>query len=125
MPLPSLLNGAKQCQVTTRRTKQRCKNPAAYGCLSCRMHGAHQSRNVLQGEQHPRYKTGERTKLREAEHRKASILLLTLRDLGDSIGMFIGKHTAGRKPNDYIKISLETDQDLIKFKVMINELEAK
>ena len=103
MPLPSVLNGAKQCQVLTKRTRLRCKNPAAYGCLACRMHGAHKSKRVLRGKDHPQYKTGERTKLREAEHRKASILLLTLRDLGDSIGMFSGGYVRGRKPIGYKK----------------------
>jgi hypothetical protein len=93
MPLPSLLNGAKQ----------RCKNPTAYGCRSCRMHGAHKSRNVLKGKDHLQYKTGERTKIRKEEHRKASLLLLTLRTLGDSIGMFKGSHVRGRKPKGYAK----------------------
>ena len=103
MPLPSVLNGAIQCQVLTKRTKQRCKNPTAYGCVSCRMHGAHKSRNVLRGANHPQYKHGERTKEVESEHRRASITLLTLRDIGDSIDMFNGGHTRGRKPKGYAK----------------------
>ena len=106
MPLPSLLKGAKQCQVLTRRTKQRCKNPAAYGCLSCRMHGAHRSRNVLQGEVHPQYKNGERTKEADAERSLTSTIFLTLRDIGDSIGMFNGTHARGRKPNGYRKFDM-------------------
>lgn len=125
MPLPSLLNGAKQCQVITRRTKKRCKNPAAYGCRGCRMHGAHKSRNVLQGKDHPQYKNGERTKTREAEYRRTSTMLLTLRDIGDHLDMFNGPHARGRKPNGYSKISLNTNEDLIKAKAIINELEEK
>jgi len=122
MPLPSLLSGAKQCQVITKRTKKRCKNPAAYGCLSCRMHGAHKSRNVLQGKDHPQYKKGERTKTREIEHRRASITLLTLRDIGDHLNMFNGTHTRGRKPDGYRKINLTTDEDLMKLIASIHEL---
>ena len=122
MPLPSLLSGAKQCQVITKRTKKRCKNPAAYGCLSCRMHGAHKSRNVLQGKDHPQYKKGERTKTREIEHRRASITLLTLRDIGDHLNMFNGTHTRGRKPDGYRKINLTTDEDLMKVIASIHEL---
>ena len=125
MPLPSLLKGAKQCQVMTRRTKKRCKNPAAYGCRSCRMHGAHRSRNVLKGEDHSQYKNGERTKEAEAEYRHASVALLTLRDIGDYLDMFNGPHTRGRKPNGYKKISLNTDEDLIKARTIINELKRK
>ena len=98
MPLQSVLNGAKQCQVLTKRTRLRCKNPAAYGCLACRMHGAHKSRNVLRGADHPQHRNGERTKVAEAEHRRASTVLLTLRDIGDSIGMFNGDYQRGRKP---------------------------
>ena len=113
MPLPSLLNGAKQCQVTTRRTKQRCKNPAAYGCRSCRMHGAHKSRNVLQGKDHPQYKNGERSKAREAEYRRTSTTLLTLRDIGDQLNMFNGTHTRGRKPKSYVKFDLNDPAQLL------------
>ena len=124
MPLPSLLNGAKQCQVMTRRTKKQCKNPAAYGCLSCRMHGAHRSRNVLQGEDHPQYKNGERTKEAEAEHRRASVTLLTLRDIGDHLNMFNGAHTRGRKPNGYIKYDTnKPEQLLLAIKATINKKE--
>lgn len=112
MPLPSVLNGAKQCQVLTKRGKQLCMNPAAFGCASCRMHGAHKSRNVLRGVEHPQYKNGERTKEIEAEHRRASTALLTLRDIGDSVGMFNGSHTRGRKPNDYIKFNMSELEQL-------------
>lgn len=113
MPLPSLLNGAKQCQVMTRRTKQRCKNPAAYGCRACRMHGAHKSRNVLKGIQHPRHTKGERTKEAENVYRSTSISLLTLRDIGDYLKMFKGAHTKGRRPNGYIKFDLKDPAQLI------------
>jgi len=88
----------------TRRTKARCKNPAAYGCASCRMHGAHKSRNVLRGINHPKYRNGGRTKKAEIRHRESSITLLLLRDIGDEIGMFNGSHTRGRKPKGYEKL---------------------
>jgi hypothetical protein len=107
MPLPSLLNGAIQCQVMTKRTKLRCKNPAAFGCKSCRMHGAHKSRNVLRGENHPQYKNGERITQSDEEYRKSSIILLTLRDLGDHINLFNGYHSRGRKPRGYLKYDME------------------
>ncbi len=90
----------------TKRTKLRCKNPAAYGCKACRMHGAHKSRDVLRGVNHPHYKNGERTKEAETEHRKAAITLLTLQDIGDSIGMFSSHIAKGRKPVGYIKYDM-------------------
>jgi hypothetical protein len=86
------------------------------------MHGAHKSRNVLQGKDHPQYKKGERTKTREIEHRRASITLLTLRDIGDHLNMFNGTHTRGRKPDGYRKINLTTDEDLMKLIASIHEL---
>lgn len=104
MPLPSILNGAKQCQALTKRTRQHCKNPAAYGCVSCRMHGAHKSRNVLRGANHPQYRNGERTRESEEEHRKSSTILLTLRDIGD--------HIRGRKPKGYVKYDMNDPEQL-------------
>ena len=114
MPLQSVLNGAKQCQVLTKRTRLRCKNPAAYGCLACRMHGAHKSRNVSRGVTHPNYKHGDRTRESETEYSLTSTILLTLRDIGDSIGMFTGSHTRGRKPRGYIKFDLKDPEELTK-----------
>ena len=114
MPLQSVLNGAKQCQVTSKRSKHRCKNPAAYGCTSCRMHGAHKSRNVLRGANHRQYRNGERTKKSEEEHRKASTILLTLRDIGDHINLFTGDYTRGRKPKGYVKYDMNDSEQLTK-----------
>ena len=112
MPLQSVLNGAKQCQVLTKRTRQRCKNPAAYGCVSCRMHGAHKSRNVLRGVSHPQYRNGERTRESEEENRKSSTVLLTLRDIGDHINLFQGDYTRGRKPKGYVKYDMNDPKQL-------------
>jgi hypothetical protein len=113
MPLPSVLNGAKQCQVMTRRTKQRCKNPAAYGCRSCRMHGAHRSRDVLKGVDHPRYKNGERSKDAQAEVRKKSILLRHLVDIGNHVELFYKQlKTKGRPPLGYTQMDLKDPEQL-------------
>ena len=107
MPLTSVLNGAKQCQVMTKRTKQRCKNPAAYGCKACRMHGAHRSRNVLKGVDHPRYKNGERTKDAQTERRDKGVMFRYLTDLGNHCNMFYRKiNTLGRPPSGYVQLDL-------------------
>ena len=113
MPLLSVVNGAKQCQVLTKRTKQQCKNPAAYGCTSCRMHGAHKSRNSLKGQDHPKYINGNETVSLRAKRSEMSRLLLYLRDMGDSIGMFSGTHQRGRKPKGYLKRDLDNPENLI------------
>ena len=113
MPLPSLLNGAKQCQAMTKRTKQRCKNPAAYGCKSCRMHGAHKSRNVLREKEHPRYKNGERTKDAETERRDKSVMFRYLTDIGNHCNLFYKELKArGRPPAGYEKLDLTAPAQL-------------
>ena len=106
MPLPSIINGAKQCQVLTKRTKQRCKNPAAYGCTSCRMHGAHKSRNVLRGGDHQQYTNGNRTIESQKENSACLARLRILEQIGWHIKMFTGVKTRGRKPNGYIQLDL-------------------
>ena len=113
MPLPSLLNGAKQCQVMTKRTKLRCKNPAAYGCRSCRMHGAHKSRIVLSGADHPRYKNGERTKDAQTERRDKGVVFRYLTDIGNHVGLFYTQlKTRGRPPSGYMQLDLSDPEQL-------------
>ncbi len=113
MPLPSVLNGALQCTKLCKRTGIRCKNPCAYGSkVACKTHGSHKSRNVLRGTDHPRFSHGERTKEVETEHRRASITLLTLRDIGDYLNMFNGGHNSGRKPNGYRKYDMSDPEEL-------------
>jgi hypothetical protein len=57
----------------------------------------------LKGKNHPLYRNGERIKEVEAQHREASKIHLTLRDIGDYINMLNGDYPRGRKPNGYIK----------------------
>ena len=71
MPLPAITKyGAKQCQCKCKRTGLPCQNLAAHGCISCRMHGAHKSRNTLKGKVHSNYKHGLDTKGAIAERKK-------------------------------------------------------
>jgi hypothetical protein len=113
MPLPSVLNGAKQCQVVTKRTKTRCKNLAAYGCKACRMHGAHKSRNVLRGKYHPKYRNGERTKDAETERRDKGVVFRYLTDIGNHVGLFYTQlKTRGRPPSGYVNLDLTNSEQL-------------
>jgi hypothetical protein len=115
MPLPSVEKfGAKRCIAKNRKTGLQCKNPASWGCRTCRYHGARKSKNAASGEEHYRYVSGAGTKEAKAEHKRASTTLLTLRDIGDSIGMFNGSHTRGRKPSAYIKYDMNDPEQLTK-----------
>lgn len=113
MPLPSVnIHGARLCECRSKRTRLPCNNPAAFGTKACRMHGAHKNRNVIRGANHPRYKNGERTKQSVEDHRKSSIILLTLRDIGDHINLFNGDYTRGRKPTGYVKYDMNDPEQL-------------
>lgn len=114
MPLKSVLNGAKLCQVLTKRTKQPCKNPAAYGSKSCRMHGAHKSRKVLRGVDHPQYRNGEETLEARAERNKKIVLFRYLIDLGKYCNVFPKElKPLGRPPANYEQPNLEDPEQLV------------
>lgn len=113
MPLPCLLNGAKQCQVMTKRTKLRCKNLAAYGCKACRMHGAHKLKNVLLGADHPQYRNGEETLEAKAERSSKSVIFRYLNDLGNHCDLFYELiKTRGRPPSGYTQFDLSDPEQL-------------
>lgn len=62
MPLPSVLNGAKQCTAKSKRTKLPCNNPAAHGCKTCRVHGARRQETIRKGKNHPQFTFGTETR---------------------------------------------------------------
>lgn len=111
MPLPCVLNGTKQCKVNCKRTGIRCKNPAAHGCSSCRMHGAHKSRAVLKGPDHPKYKNSGFTKSEIAARKVKSLMFQRLEEIGWHIGMFTGTKTRGRKVGKKLNLN-DPDQML-------------
>jgi len=86
MPLPAITKyGASQCQCKSKRTGLPCRNLAAHGCTSCRLHGSHKSKNVLKGEAHPNYRHGMDTKEAKAEReRKFAELNQLARNFGVS-----------------------------------------
>ena len=102
MPLPCVTHYvANQCQATSKRTGLPCNNPAAFGCRTCRMHGAHRSRRGAEGVKHWNYQHGKEIREARANRRETSKRLHDLVDLGNTIGMFQpGTKLKGRRPKE-------------------------
>ena len=100
MPLASISeHSANQCTARAKSTKHRCLNPAAYGCKTCRVHGARKPNSIKRGIDHPNFKDGAETLERK---RQLSIKLAELRKIEDDLikrGFIKCKRTVGRKPN--------------------------
>ena len=110
MPLPSITkHRAMQCSAKSKRTGLPCNNPAAYGCRTCRMHGARKEESIKRGEQHPNYVHGGRTLEAELEQSATSRRLQQLEDALHVMGMTTAKRSAGRKSNGYYKITSVDD----------------
>ncbi len=102
MPLPSLSHGAKQCTALTKRTKQPCKNPAAYGCRTCRLHGAR--KNIVSGKDHVNFVHGKRTLEAQLEQSATSRRLQQIEDAMYLLNMTSATRTRGRKASGYFRI---------------------
>ena len=102
MPLASVSQyNAAQCTARAKSTKNRCLNPAAYGCRTCRLHGARKRTSIKVGSYHPNYKNGSETL--EAKQ-KRSLKLAELREIELDLlnkGLIVGPRTAGRKPTGW------------------------
>lgn len=106
MPLPSMnIFGAKQCSAKSKRTGKPCLNPAAYGCKTCRVHGARKKQSIKRGEQHPNYVHGRRTLEAEKEHSETSFRLQKLEETMHLLGMTTAKRSSGRKSKINMKLS--------------------
>ena len=97
MPLPNIRLGlTRRCECRSKRSGQRCKNPAAFGTRACRFHGAYRQRRVLRGADHPNYQHGQVTLEARDEHSRAAARLHHLFDLGRAAGLYPAKDTIGR-----------------------------
>jgi hypothetical protein len=83
------------------------------------MHGAHASRKSPQGTSHPQYKNGNETKESRLERSRVSAMFLYLRDIGDTINLFTGPKTRGRRPNQYVKLDL-SDPEQMKLAIILS-----
>jgi hypothetical protein len=123
MPLPAIRKGTtRRCKAKTKsRNLEQCLCPAAYGTTVCNKHGAVRPKDRATGKEHGRYKNGNYTKDKLAEHKEKAALLRNLEDVLFIIGAIGGKHhTRGRKPADY-----ENIQTLDQAKNFITKLEEK
>jgi hypothetical protein len=74
------------------------------------MHGAHKSRNVLRGVNHPQYKNAGQTKKERLQRSEKSLQLLMLEELGHHIGLFAEGTTKTRGPRPKGWKSLDLNQ---------------
>ena len=93
LPLPNL---KAQCTANNRATGNRCLNPAAFGCKTCRYHGAR--RQIRRGEAHHNYKHGERTLEALSKYSQKVAELDHLEDIAHRAGVMAGSTRRGRKP---------------------------
>ena len=98
MPLPNVLTGqTPQCRARSKRSLERCKNPAAFGCKTCRFHGARRPESVKRGPSHPQYKHGRETYEARRNRVEASARIRAVVALAVDHGI-PKRRMAGRKP---------------------------
>ena len=106
MPLPSITkHGAKQCTAKSKRTGLSCNNPAAYGCRTCKVHGARKAESIKRGKDHVNFVHGRRTLEAQAEQSTTSCRLQQLEDAMRVLGMTTAKRSRGRKALGYSPIT--------------------
>jgi hypothetical protein len=95
---PNVLNGtARRCTARCKSRKlDQCRNPAAFGCRTCRVHGARRPESVKRGPTHPQYRHGRETL--EARQRRVEGMtrLRRLVDIAVDAG-FIRTRITGRR----------------------------
>ncbi len=106
-------HGAKLCSAKSKRTGLACNNPAAHSCKTCRMHGAHKSRNVAHGVNSGKYKNGHYTKEAKEQSSKNLVKLRYLEDIGQQGGFMAGTKTRGPKPTGYVKLDMKNKDELL------------
>ena len=87
MPLPHLTE-PKRCTAKAKSKQSRCNNPAAYGCKTCRMHGARKPETIRRGADHPQYVHGRETTEAKSARQAAVKRIHDLCDLGNEVNLF-------------------------------------
>jgi len=100
MPLPSIAAySARQCRAKSKRSGERCKNPAAYGQPTCRMHGSRQQETIKRDADHPLFIHGQETLEAKSERSAKLAELREIETFMFETGMATGARWRGRKPN--------------------------
>ena len=100
-PLPNVASGrTPQCRARSKRSLERCLNPAAYGMPVCRFHGARRPEAVLRGPRHPQYRHGRETLEARRSRVEAMARIRFLTDLGAAVG-FLRTRISGRRPSRF------------------------
>ncbi len=94
----------KQCEGTSRRTKERCKAPASKNKTRCRFHGGRKfsGPKTIEGRKLcAAAKTIHGCETREArtDRSRGSAKLAVLESIGFAIGLLKGTKTRGRRPD--------------------------
>ena len=72
-------------------------NPAAFGCKTCRFHGARRPETVRRGADHPQFVHGRETLEARRRRVEAMTRIRLLADLGVA-GGFLQRRIPGRRP---------------------------
>ena len=92
----------RQCEGTSRRTKERCRAPALTGRAWCKFHGGKATgARTKEGRERcaaAKLIHGRETRSARTERAEAMRRLRSLEDLGHAHGIMHGAKTRGRKP---------------------------
>jgi hypothetical protein len=116
----------KQCEGTSRRTKERCKAPAAKNKSRCRFHGGRKfsGPKTIEGRfKCAKAKTVHGRETREVRNERslASARLAVLEAVGFSIGLMSGGRTRGRRP-DHMTEAYPELQAAVKHQIRLGKL---
>lgn len=81
------MKSARQCTARSKRSGERCQNPAAFGCKTCRMHGARRPESIKRGEDHPLFVHGQETKEARAHNKETSEQLKQVKTVLKKLGL--------------------------------------
>lgn len=97
--LPNVLNGtARRCTARCKSRKlNQCRNPAAFGCRTCRIHGARRRETIKRGADHPQFVHGRETLEAKKQRVEGMNRIRRLVDRAVDAG-FIRTRIAGRRP---------------------------
>jgi hypothetical protein len=101
MPLPNILSGkTKRCKAKCKVRGDQCRNPAAYGMMVCRYHGAKKPEAIKQGIEHWNYQGAGQTLSERQERHEMAVFFHETENFMAKLGMLApgSTRTRGRKP---------------------------